>query len=126
MDKKKAIILGTILLLGGVGAYFFIRMRRKKKYEVIDFGNTSSSSSETEETPKFNPDGYAKKLMTAMKGWGTDEDAIWQTMGSLTSKQRKEVETRFNKQYGDGSTLKQWFEGDLEGKDLERALAYIN
>lgn len=123
MNKKNMII--SVIALIGIGAGVFLWMRKKKrdKYKALDLEAGQSTTGTS--TSTFNPKTSAKKLEVAMKGWGTDEDMIWKTLEALTTPQRKKVTTYFNANYGKGSTLAEWFKGDLSGKDLTRALALI-
>ncbi len=60
----------------------------------------------------------ASKLYTAMKGWGTDEDAIYaafETLGSRTDlmQLRKTFGTK------DGMTLDEWLADELNASEIE-------
>jgi len=115
--NKKTIILSVITIVGlGAGVYFWMLKNKRDKYASYDL---------TTGTSTFDPQPSAKRLEMAMKGLGTDEDMIWSTLGSLSLSQRKQVATYFNANYGNGSTLAEWFRGDLIGKDLTRALALL-
>lgn len=51
-------------------------------------------------TPNYNPEADAEKLRKAMKGFGTDEKAIVEVVGSRTCQEMKAVETAFKTFYG--------------------------
>ena len=74
----------------------------------------------------WSPRASAEALKDAMKGWGTDEDKIFNTLEALNKQQLSDVRNYFNTYFGDGDTLFEWFEGDLSGNDLTRAKAYFN
>lgn len=74
----------------------------------------------------WSPRASAEALQDAMKGLGTDEDKIFNTLEPLTKQQRNDVRNYFNTYFGDGDTLFEWFEDDLSGNDLSRAKAYFN
>ena len=74
----------------------------------------------------WSPRASAEALKDAMKGWGTDEDKIFNTLEPLNKQQLSDVRNYFNTYFGDGDTLFEWFEGDLSGNDLTRAKAYFN
>lgn len=61
-------------------------------------------------------------------GYGTDEDTIWNTLEYLSLDQRAAVNNEFNRLYQgeSGMNLRQWFEDELSGEELNRALAYFN
>jgi len=128
-STKKQLIIGTVALaVLGVSTYFLVRMmQNKQKYGVGSKTEEETETSTTTTTPviAFNPQPYAKKLYTAMKGWGTDEDMIFNTMEMLTPEERKQVKKYFESNLGEGYSLREWFEGDLSGGDLERAKGYL-
>lgn len=61
-------------------------------------------------------------------GYGTDEDAIWGVLEGKTDDQLVAIYNEFNRLYQAESEmdLMDWFEEDLEGDDLNRALGYFN
>ncbi|XP_077486462.1 annexin A4-like [Amblyomma americanum] len=50
--------------------------------------------------PNFDAKSDAQALRTAMKGWGTDEDAIINILCTRTSPQRMEIVTAFKQMFG--------------------------
>ena len=123
MDNKKKIYIGIGAVVVSVVAILFLKKRASKNRETEYFPvPTTPSGSETKPIEKFDPKPFAVNLKTAMKGWGTDEDMIWNTLSPLSQKQRIAVETYFNKNLGEGDTLEAWLKGDLGSDDLERAM----
>ena len=128
--NKKTIVLGIVVLVGaGVGIYLYVKKKRAEKYKILDTSippiDASGGTGVASGKDTFNPDPYAKKLMVAMKGWGTDEEAVYSTLSVLSPEQRNQIQVHFNKVYGDGSTLEEWFRGDFGGEDLKRVLGYF-
>tara|TARA_R110000824_G_scaffold138847_1_gene303752 strand:- start:190 stop:678 length:489 start_codon:yes stop_codon:yes gene_type:complete len=81
----------------------------------------------------YNPAPDAEALRDAIKSdwynpltYGTDEQAIWRTLMDKTCWQKNCIRNYFNRMYGDGATLMQWFEGDLSGALLAKAKGYFN
>ena len=61
-----------------------------------------------------------------MKGLGTDEDKIFNTLDTLNKDQLQKVRVYFTTYFGEGDTLFDWFDDDLSGSDLAKAKAYFN
>jgi len=80
----------------------------------------------TAPTTPFNASVYAQAILDSMKGWGTNEKKFFDTMDNINTTQRKEAETYFNQHLGNGETLEQWIMGEFSGKQLTKALTYIN
>lgn len=85
----------------------------------------------------WDPTNDATKLHDAMAtgsvfwgaiDYGTDEQTIFDTLDPLTEDQCAAVNNRFNELYQAESemTLREWFEDELSGDDLDRALGYFN
>lgn len=68
----------------------------------------------------WQPLSTANKLEAAMKGWGTDETAIFAALAGLNRSQILAVYIAFGTR--DGQDLGAWFRGDLSGEILTRAL----
>ena len=123
---------------GGILLFKFIRKQirlAKLKGKFGDYktitdnnaGNTGGVSlPQDAQNQGFNPRPSAEALRDAMKGWGTDEDKIWNTLEPLSPNERTQVRTYFNTYFGDGDNLFGWFDGDLSGHDLTRAKGYFN
>ena len=63
-----------------------------------------------------------------MKGWSTDEDLLFNTLKSIPRTRGNEVYMvmgSFNKHYGEGDTLDEWFDDDLSGSELTKAKSYF-
>jgi hypothetical protein len=61
-------------------------------------------------------------------GYGTDEEKIWSILTGKTDDQLISIYNEFNRLYqaDSGMTLIGWFNEDLSGDDLTRALDYFN
>jgi len=123
---KIAIGIGVVGLLGA-GAYFLIIKKGKKPFknnnEIDEVAKGIANVDKGTDT-KFNPKESAENLYKAMKGWGTNEKLIWNTLDPLDSQKRIEVKNYFDANFGNGEDLIAWFKDDLDGADLKKALAY--
>ena len=75
----------------------------------------------------WSPSGPAIRLHSAMEGWGTDYEAIWNALTGLTNDQLAAVKNEFDRRFhqeGDGD-LFEWFEDDMSGDNLGRAMGYF-
>lgn len=74
----------------------------------------------------WSPTKSVTTLHNAMDGLGTDEDAIFGALENLTRDQLIMVYNEFNAQYAHESNgdLIDWFNSELSGSDLQRALNY--
>jgi len=106
------------------------KLRKLKKefgnYSTIvnnDKGNVGGYKGD--DTGQFNARAWAEMLRDAMKGWGTDEDLIWIALDNKSKDQLQLIRNYFNRHFGEGNTLFEWFESDLSGNDLQRAKAYF-
>jgi hypothetical protein len=117
---KIAIGIGVVGLLGA-GAYFLIKKKGKSELDKVaeGIGNIDKGTD-----TNFNPKESAENLYKAMKGWGTNKPLIWNTLDPLDAQKRLEVKNYFDANYGKGEDLIEWFEDDLSGADLKKALAY--
>jgi hypothetical protein len=71
----------------------------------------------------------AMALYEAMKGWGTDENAIWAVLDGKTDDQLNMIQNQFQVILGEkreSGNLISWFQDDLSGQDLQKALAYFD
>lgn len=73
--------------------------------------------------PKLNCRGACKRLYEGMKGFGTNEDAIIEVVGSHTVAQRQEIKTKYKIMYG--KDLIKELEGELSGVFLKMVLALM-
>jgi len=130
---KIAIRLGVGLGVGFL-IFRFVRSQISKKGVLRQFGQFKTIKQdnkgnvggfEISGVEGFNARPHAQSLYTAMSGWGTDEDMIFDTLDPLTKEQAKAVRTYFNTYFSEGYSLDQWFEGDLSGSDLTRARGYF-
>lgn len=71
----------------------------------------------------YDPRPDVIRLYNAMKGAGTDEDAIWDTLELKTNPQLTAIYNDFQKYTGE--SLFDWFNADLSGTDLDRATGYF-
>jgi annexin A7/11 len=64
----------------------------------------------------FNAEAEAEKLRKAMKGIGTDEDAIIRVLTNCSNEQRQQIKLQFKTMYGKDliSDLKSELRGHLE------------
>ena len=73
--------------------------------------------------------GDAQKLYKAMKGWGTDESAIFQVLHSGDKGYNKQVEKAFGQiedVKDDGENLRGWLRDELGGLDEKKALHLLD
>lgn len=131
---KLGLMLGASVILG---RYIYRKIRQGKI--MRGFGNSKvlsnnnlgneggfSAPKDSNNENQFNPRPHAEKLKDSMKGWGTNEGMIWNTLEPLSMEQRNKVRNYFNMYFGNGSTLFEWFDGDLSGSDLSKAKSYFN
>lgn len=81
MKKSTKIIGGIILLSTGIGVYLINKKPTLKKGHYLD------DNPETGISIKFSPTVIANQLYEAMRGMGTDEDVIFETLTGLTQNQ---------------------------------------
>ena len=97
--------------------------------DLMIFTNSNKGNKggfEVVEQGDFNPRPYAQKLYDAMEGWGTNESKIFSTLNPLNSDQIQAVKKYFNTYFGEGESLEDWFNSELSGDDLDKALSYLN
>ena len=121
-------IAGSFLLFRWGRKQWKLRKLKKEfgNYSTIvnnDKGNVGGYKGD--DTGSFNARAWAEMLRDAMKGWGTDEDLIWIALDNKSKDQLQLIRNYFNRHFGEGNTLFEWFEGDLSGNDLQRAKAYF-
>jgi hypothetical protein len=131
---KLGLGLGASFLLG---RYIYRKIRQAKLMRGFGnpktlgenkMGNEGGFSQPIDKSTEnvFNPRPSAQALLDAMKGWGTSESQIWNTLEPLNLEQRNKVRSYFNIYFADGSTLFEWFDGDLGGSSLTKAKSYFN
>ena len=107
--KKKVLIIAVIGLLG-IGGLIWWKNRQKTKQKNL---------------AGFNPEPSATTLYVAMKGMGTDEDAIFNTLSQLNKDQRQQVIKFFNENYGEKRTFHEWLEKELNKSDFNKAIKIL-
>ncbi|WP_163398154.1 annexin [Flavobacterium fluviatile] len=121
-SDKKNIKIGLGVVAGGLLLYFIFR-NKTEKYDPT--GNPDYIPAQ----PVFNAKNIAENLYEAMKDIGTEEDAILETLKTVTQSQFAQVVEAFGKkeynswtgnQVGFGLTkepLKVWLKEELSVKD---------
>ncbi|MDR1458713.1 MAG: annexin [Bacteroidales bacterium] len=111
------LIIIFILVLYFVGKFLYGKFRNtlaanKSLQEELDSGGVLSYND-----VKYKE--YADNLYLAMKGWGTDEDKIFNVFYAMKTK--ADV-LKLIAVYGinDGEDLKQWLYGDLSRSDIQK------
>lgn len=72
----------------------------------------------------YNPRQDVIRIKNAMEGFGTDEQAIFDTLEGKNDGQLVAIYNDFGSYTGDD--LFEWFNDDLNGNDLARAMAYFD
>tara|TARA_R110000751_G_scaffold223082_1_gene325286 strand:+ start:1232 stop:1675 length:444 start_codon:yes stop_codon:yes gene_type:complete len=129
--NTKTIFIGLGILAVGAVAAIIIKKRKSKKdftmppTEEYTDPNATADPPKGRVTPEWSPATSATALRDALDGWwtGTDNDLFWGTAESLTQDQRMQVQTYFNANLGEGSSLCEWMEGDMTWGDETKALA---
>jgi hypothetical protein len=104
------ILISILLLIGLIYGY------RKVK-------NTLNRKTANADNDQFDPVIAAKKLRTAMQGWGTNESMIWGVLDGATGSQLAAVYNAYQSEYGED--LFERFEQELSGEEYNRAMAYF-
>ena len=78
----------------------------------------------TEQTSGFNAAELANKVHTAVDRIGTDEDAIYDALANLTPIQSRAIRGAYQEMFD--TSIDDDLEGDLSGRELERAQALMN
>ena len=89
---------------------------KNNEQELIDMANKNMIGSDITLTQE-EFDSLCKRLYRAMKGNGTDEEAIWDVYERMNT--RSDV-LQLNKTYGtvEGETLKEWLYDDLTSDEI--------
>ena len=133
MEKgtKILVTIGGVLAVGVGGFLLYNRFFKKSKAtKIVDYASKikASKESEAKKPTPFNPQPIAYKLYKSMKGWMTDESMLFNALKSIPKINGNEnylVMGYFNQHYGEGSSLDEWFDGDLSGSELSRAKGYF-
>jgi hypothetical protein len=116
--ENRYIFLSFFILLALI-LFFVYRAGRRKSVTVnLPSGGTGIP-------PGWNPRIITERLLNAMEGWGTDEEAIFNALSGLSQDQLAAVYNDFNTLLPKGKTLFEWFRSELSGDDLIRALNFF-
>ena len=95
----------------------------KKKERAPEYEDPTEYSGTIDAADDFDPDADAEALRKAMKGLGTDEDAIMDILPYRSNEQRQEILAQFKQMFG--KDLKKELEGELSGKLRQTVLALL-
>eukprot|EP01083_Nonionella_stella_P191752 709502_1 len=87
-------------------------------------GDTSKAMQTIDDFASQPYDYWAKKLRNAMKGMGTDDEALRRVVIGRAEVDLRDVGIVFGQRYGDGKTLQKWIKDDTTG-DYEKLLLAI-
>jgi hypothetical protein len=112
--KNAALIIGGVAVLG-VGVYMLKKYSKDKDYQEAEkkLGDGSKEGVAVQ---------LASRLYTAMKGWGTNEEAMFDVAKQISSYKAVngltfgDVASAFKKLYND--ELLKWVNSELNSKDL--------
>lgn len=135
--KKPVFTIAIVLVI--VLVIVFLTRKRKKSitsYGTIVYDPANVTPTENADYPKegntpsqtsYNPNADVVRLYNAMKGWGTDENTIWDVLGDKNGYQLAAIKNRFDDLYKvkTGKDLFAWLESDLDSSDLNRAMSYF-
>lgn len=114
---KAGIIVGIIYLLYRIVSYFR-RSSSDSDFVKLDYPTGGSGIPQG-----WSPKPVADQLEGAMSGWGTSDEQIWNALGDLNDDQLAAVYNAFGVR--EGTDLFGWFQSDLSGSDLQRAMDYF-
>ena len=117
--SRNAIIIGTLVLAVALGLYLWGRSsnRRPKRRKLP----TGGMGIPTSGGATWNPEADILALHNAMKGWGTDEEAIFYTLEGKTNDQKTAIANGYGERYN--IDLLDAFRDELSGTELRRALS---
>lgn len=117
------IIGGAAAIIAIIAIFFWGRSSKDSQPPALQLPNSGSGI-----PAGWSATPAANALYSAMKGFGTDEAAIWATLEPLTADQRAAVYNEFSNQFYSeyDCDLLCWFRGDLSGDQLSRALNYFS
>jgi hypothetical protein len=120
LNTPKRIIAIVILIVGIVIAFYFLKGKISNLFsmfrkEIDDKQVIEDAIAETGKQPSYSDSQYrvmAEQLYAAMKGWGTNEESIYNVFRQMKS--RVDV-LKLIDAYGvkDGEDLVTWLNGDL-------------
>jgi hypothetical protein len=92
-------------------------------YAYRKWKNYQNRKSANADNTQFDPIVAAKKLHSAMEGWGTNEEMIWAVLDGATGVQLAAVYNAYQTEYG--KDLFDDFADELSGDEYARAMAYF-
>ena len=130
-QDKTYIAIAGVTILGTLAGFIIVKKLKDKKKEKESLipGNTPlpnlpssntpqnySSNTSTIPTPDYA--ALTERLLDAMKGWGTDEEAIFNTLRLLRVGQLQGLIDYFNKTQE--KTLQWWLKDELDSGEMEQ------
>ena len=119
--NKTYLYIGLGVMVIGVGAYFIM----SKPKDSSDDEGQDAPEDKPKDKPKDDfttqtgknkgkPDiaKIAKAIFDAMDGMGVDVNKIYAAIQGLNSSQIEAVKDYFDRNYGEGQTLKEWIEDE--------------
>ena len=124
-SKTNKILIGSVIGLLALIVVVFLIVKFKSKFKDMITNTKLVNNLETEiktdditlTQAQFN--SYASALYSAMKGWGTDEEKIYNVFRQMNT--RSDV-LQLIKVFGvkDGDTLTEWLNDDLSASEIEK------
>lgn len=124
-NKTNKILIGSVIGLLALIVVVFLIVKFKSKFKDMVTNTKLVNNLETEiktdditlTQAQFN--SYASALYSAMKGWGTDEEKIYNVFRQMNT--RSDV-LQLIKVFGvkDGDTLTEWLNDDLSASEIEK------
>lgn len=124
-SKTNKILIGSVLGVLALIVVVFLIVKFKSKFKDMITNTKLVNNLETEikkdditlTQAQFN--SYASALYSAMKGWGTDEEKIYNVFRQMNT--RSDV-LQLIKVFGvkDGDTLTEWLNDDLSASEIEK------
>ncbi len=113
--------------LGGVtslGKALVVDALKPRKLDVVDASPVAPRAEVLDDKlVERGVDG----LYRAIKGFGTDEEAIYRVLEKASAPMREAIERRFNEKYRDSfDVLRTAIYGDFSGRDLQRVLEALD
>jgi hypothetical protein len=122
--KNPKVIYGSIAVV--VVIIVFIILRKKSNNPIFDKKNNGLSSGLSLSQNEANL--IAANLLTAMEGWGTDEEAIFYNLSKATTKEDLLliIEAFGLKPKAKMKSLNEWLKDELSGSDLRDVKAIFD